>query len=73
MERLHSDVRGVLDLEPEAVRARNRTRDPRSDYIDSWGTGQSEGFRTFIRCKAPTRWTTSNPIRAGRTCLIPAA
>lgn len=42
MERLHSDVRGVLDLEPEAVRARNRTRDPRSDYIDSWGTGQSE-------------------------------
>ncbi|MDH3820364.1 MAG: hypothetical protein OEU59_04525, partial [Gammaproteobacteria bacterium] len=42
MERLHSDVRGVLDLEPEAVRARNRTRDPHSDYIDSWGTGQSE-------------------------------
>jgi uroporphyrinogen decarboxylase len=42
MQSLHSDVRGVLDLEPEAVRARNRTRDPRSDYIDSWGTGQSE-------------------------------
>jgi uroporphyrinogen decarboxylase len=35
MQSLHSDVRGVLDLEPEAVRARNRTRDPHSDYIDS--------------------------------------
>jgi len=42
MQRLHSDVRGVLDLEPGAVRERNRTRDPHSDYIDSWGTGQSE-------------------------------
>ena len=42
MQRLHSDVRGVLDLEPETVRDRNRARDPHSDYIDSWGTGQSE-------------------------------
>ncbi len=42
MRRLRSDVRGVLDLEPETVRERNRTRDPHSDYIDSWGTGQSE-------------------------------
>lgn len=42
MRRLHSDVRGVLDLEPAAVRERNRKRDPHSDYIDSWGSGQIE-------------------------------
>ena len=42
MFRLHSDVRGVLDLEPESVRKRNRERDPHSDCIDSWGSGQME-------------------------------
>ncbi len=42
MRRLHSDVRGVLDLEPERIRTRNRDRDPHSDCIDSWGGGQSE-------------------------------
>ena len=42
MRRLHSDVRGVLDLEPENVRKRNRERDPHGDYIDSWGGGQKE-------------------------------
>jgi uroporphyrinogen decarboxylase len=42
MLRLHSDVRGVLDLEPEKVRKWNRKRDPHSDYIDSWGSGQTE-------------------------------
>jgi uroporphyrinogen decarboxylase len=42
MCRLHSDVRGVLDLEPETIRKRNRQRDPHSDYIDSWGSGQTE-------------------------------
>lgn len=42
MLRLHSDVRGVLDLEPEKVRQRNRERDPHSDCIDSWGGGQTE-------------------------------
>jgi len=42
MCRLHSDVRGVLDLEPEKVLRRNRERDPHSDYIDSWGSGQTE-------------------------------
>ena len=42
MCRLHSDVRGVLDLEPEEVRLRNRERDPHSDYIDSWGSGQTK-------------------------------
>ena len=42
MRRLHCDVRGVLDLEPENVRKRNRERDPHSDCIDSWGSGQME-------------------------------
>ena len=42
MRRLHSDVRGVLDLEPESVRKRNRDREPHSDFIDSWGSGQLE-------------------------------
>lgn len=42
MLRLHSDVRGVLDLEPENVRQRNRERDPHSDCISSWGSGQTE-------------------------------
>jgi len=42
MYRLHSDVRGVLDLEPEKIRKRNCKRDPHSDYIDSWGSGQTE-------------------------------
>jgi len=42
LQRLHSDVRGVLDLEPAAVLARNQHRDPHSDYVDSWGSGQVE-------------------------------
>ena len=42
MRRLHSDVRGVLDLEPAEIRKWNRERDPRSDYIDSWGSGPTE-------------------------------
>jgi uroporphyrinogen decarboxylase len=42
LRRLRSDVRGVLDLEPEAVRRWNRERDPHSDYVDSWGSGQTE-------------------------------
>ena len=39
MVRLHSDVRGVLDLEPDWVLERNRNREPGSDYINSWGSG----------------------------------
>ena len=42
MRRLHSDVRGVLDLEPELIRKSNRERDQHSDCIDSWGSGQLE-------------------------------
>ena len=42
MRRLHSDVRGVLDLEPESIRIQNREREPHSNFIDSWGSGQFE-------------------------------
>ena len=42
MLRLHSDVRGVRDLEPASVLERNRQRQPGADFIDSWGSGQSE-------------------------------
>ena len=42
MLRLHSDVRGVLDLEPETVLKRNRERAPHDNCIDSWGSGQIE-------------------------------
>ena len=42
MARLHSDVRGVLDLEPAATRRRNQNRRPHDDCIDSWGSGQLE-------------------------------
>src|SRR3990170_8384381 len=40
--RLHSDVRGVLDLEPAWVLERNANRQPHDDYINSWGSGASE-------------------------------
>ncbi len=42
MQRLHSDVRGVTDLEPAHILKRNRERAPHSDYIDSWGSGATE-------------------------------
>lgn len=42
MRRLHSDVRGVLDLEPAHVLQRNRARPPHTPFIDSWGSGQIE-------------------------------
>jgi len=42
MRRLHSDVRGVCDLEPAHILAANRARPPHSDYIDSWGSGAME-------------------------------
>jgi len=60
MRRLHSDVRGVLDLEPESVRRRNRERDLHSDYFDSWGIGQKE--------IAPDDWFPSvHPLAQART------
>ena len=42
MQRLHSDVRGVLDLEPEHILKANRERPAHSNYIDSWGSGAME-------------------------------
>jgi len=42
LRRLHGDVRGVLDREPADVLERNRTREPHSDYINSWGSGARE-------------------------------
>ena len=42
LQRLHVDVRGVLDLEPEAIRLRNKNRAPHSPYENSWGTHQIE-------------------------------
>jgi len=40
--RLGSDVRGVLDREPESVLEANAARAPHSDYINSWGSGATE-------------------------------
>jgi uroporphyrinogen decarboxylase len=42
MLRLRSDVRGVLDLEPEQVLERNSARPPHDDYVNSWGSGATE-------------------------------
>jgi uroporphyrinogen decarboxylase len=60
MLRLHSDVRGVLDLEPEQVRRRNRDREPHSDCIDSWGSGQREiAPGSWFPCIHPLAETTT--------------
>ena len=42
MQRLHSDVRGVLDRFPQRVYERNKKRPPHTPFIDSWGSGQTE-------------------------------
>ncbi len=42
MLRLRSDVRGVLDAHPAKVLERNKTREPGSPFIESWGIGQVE-------------------------------
>lgn len=42
LERLHSDVRGVVDRFPEAVKARMDARPPHAPCIDDWGGGQVE-------------------------------
>jgi len=39
LERLHSDVRGVRDLEPQHILERNASREPDSMYFNSWGGG----------------------------------
>jgi uroporphyrinogen decarboxylase len=50
LQRLHVDVRGILDLEPETIRLKNRNRPAGSPYVDSWRTGQvrSEGGEWII-------------------------
>ncbi|MGI9271507.1 MAG: uroporphyrinogen decarboxylase family protein [Woeseiaceae bacterium] len=54
LQRLHSDVRGVLDLEPKTTLQANRDRDPLSDYIDSWGSGQTRlGPDDWFPCVHP--------------------
>jgi len=60
MCRLHSDVRGVLDLEPESVRKRNRERAPHSNCIDSWGSGQ-------VEVKAGDWYPGVHPLQDART------
>jgi uroporphyrinogen decarboxylase len=42
LQRLHSDVRPVLDRFPEETRRRNQQRPAHSDYIDDWGSGARE-------------------------------
>ena len=42
LQRLHCDVRGVLDIHPAETLGRNQKRDPHSPFIDSWGSGQME-------------------------------
>lgn len=42
MQRLHSDVRGVLDRFPLEVYQRNQLRPPHTPFIDDWGGGQME-------------------------------
>lgn len=42
LQRLGSDVRGVLDIHPADTLKRNQTRDPHAPFIDSWGSGQME-------------------------------
>lgn len=39
LERLHVDVRGVLDREPKHILEKNASREPDSMYYNSWGSG----------------------------------
>lgn len=39
LERLHVDVRGVLDREPQHILERNANREPNSMYVNSWSGG----------------------------------
>lgn len=60
MLRLHSDVRGVHDLEPAHILQRNRQRPANTPFVDSWGSGQIE--------LAPGEWLPGvNPLREAET------
>ena len=39
LERLHTDVRGVWDREPQHIIEKNANREPGSMYYNSWGSG----------------------------------
>lgn len=50
LQRLGTDVRGILDLEPRDLLKRMANREPHSPYVNSWGTGNieiAEGEWTF--------------------------
>ena len=60
LQRLHCDVRGVLDLEPADVRRRNAVRAPGADFVNSWGCAQNE--------ITPGEWVPSvHPLVQART------
>jgi uroporphyrinogen decarboxylase len=60
LQRLRSDVRGVLDLEPAHVLERAFARPPHTPFVDSWGSGQVE--------LAPGEWLPGlNPLREAAT------
>ena len=60
LQRLHCDVRGVLDLEPADVRQRNAVRAPGADFVNSWGCAQNE--------ISPDEWVPSvHPLAQART------
>ena len=61
LQRLHVDVRGVLDLESEQIRQRNKNREPHSPYRDSWGSGQVE--------VAEGEWTSGAPPMRDATTI----
>lgn len=61
LQRLHVDVRGVLDLESEQIRQRNKNREPHSPYRDSWGSGQVE--------VAEGEWTSGAPPMRDATII----
>jgi len=42
MQRLHSDVRGLLDREPLEIGEQNKKRVSHAPCMDSWGSGQKE-------------------------------
>jgi uroporphyrinogen decarboxylase len=54
LERLHVDVRGVLDREPKHILEKNANREPDSMYVNSWGAVSPKldlttGFLLIIR------------------------
>lgn len=60
LQRLHSDVRPVLDSHPDSTWEANANRRPGEPFIDSWGIGQVE--------LAPGEWSPHiNPLADAKT------